>query len=92
MSCEAIIKLPDEAIDRVIFFRRAEIKVDPVWCEVHVDGVVLFASQEDKLWMQLIERLERLPGFMSDWFATVSEPPYPRMEMVVYERPEGLLT
>lgn len=91
MSCAAIRALPDDEIDRVIFFRRAEVEIDPVCCEVHSGHVVYYAHQEERDWLDMLERLERLPGFMKDWFATLTEPPFPRLEMIVYERKPGIV-
>jgi hypothetical protein len=56
---------------------------------VHAAGVIYYAYQDAKLWMATIRRLERLPGFMADWFATLSKPPYPRFKLIAYDRRSG---
>ena len=86
MSCEAILALPDDLIDRVVFYRRNELRVDPLCCEVNSRGIIFFAHQEDRLWRAVVERLEALPGFMSEWRAEISEPPRSHLELVAYER------
>ena len=48
--------------------------------------MVHYAYQEAKLWMQVVERLESLPGFMTSWFAILTEPPAPRLRFVAYDR------
>ena len=70
----------------MVFFRRERIKTDPVCCEVHAGGVVHYAYQEAKLWMKVVERLEALPGFMTNWFAILTAPPAPRLRLVAYDR------
>ncbi len=86
MSCEAVLALPDEAIDRVVFFKREDLKSDRVCCEVHCGNVVIFAHQESKSWNALLAKLEGLPGFMTDWRATIADPPFDRVEMIAFER------
>ena len=90
MSCEAILELPDEVIDRVVFFKREDLISDRVCCEVHCGGVAIFAHQEAKEWNTLIAKLEGLPGFMNDWHATIAEPPFDRVELVAFERTSTL--
>lgn len=69
-----------------MLFRRRGVKSDAVCCEVHAGGVVHFAYQEAKMWQPVVERLERLPGFMEGWFAMLTEPPSPGLRVIVYDR------
>jgi len=91
MSVPAIMALPDEMIDRVVLFKRDDIRNFRVSCEVWSGGVVFHAYEDAPEWDILIKRLERLPGFLMDWSATLSEPPYNRFEMVAYTRPSGFI-
>ena len=86
MTCEAILSLPDDLIDRVVFYKRNELRVDPMVCEVNSRGIIFFAHQEDRLWHAVVDRLEKLPGFMAEWHAEISEPPQSHLELVAYER------
>jgi hypothetical protein len=87
LSCEDILALPYDLIERVVFARRQDVRSDPVVCEVHSLGVVYHATQDDKRWIEMLERLEAMDGFMADWRTRVSEPPFTRIEMVAYDNP-----
>jgi hypothetical protein len=73
-------------IERVTFFKRDEITTDIICCEVEIDGQVWFAHEEADGWDMLLRHLEKLPGFRSDWYAAVSQPPFASSTMVAYTK------
>lgn len=87
MSIDAILAIPEHLIDRVSFFRREDVRTDPYCCEVLSRGITFFAYQEDEAWPLLMQRLGDLPGFMADWYTSLSEPPFERVNLVAFERP-----
>ena len=86
MTCEAILALPDGLIDRVVFYKRPEVRVDPMCCEVFSNGLVFCAYEEAPAWQQTVDRLERLPGFLTNWKVRISDPPFERIELIAYDR------
>lgn len=61
------------AVDRVCFAMQAE------------DGLWYTASEDDPVWLALLEKLERLPGFDTDWASKVIQPPFAENETVIFE-------
>lgn len=79
-------QLPLSAIERVVFFKLDEFATDLICCEVEASGIVLFFHEEADGWKGLISYLEQLPGFRSDWYQAVVQPPFARSETVAYAR------
>lgn len=78
--------LPLSQIEAVTFYKRDEITTDLICCDVVVGEKNLFFHEEAEGWGQLIERLEQLPGFRSDWHSAVSQPPLSLSKMVAFRR------
>ena len=74
------------AIERVAFFKRDEITTDLICCEVEAAGRTWFFHEEAAEWDALLRHLEALPGFRSDWYAAVVQPPFETGETVAYEQ------
>lgn len=75
-----------DRIERVTFFKRDEFTTDLICCEVEIDGQVWFAHEEADGWDMLLHHLEKLPGFRSDWYAAVSQPPFAPSATVAYTK------
>jgi hypothetical protein len=78
--------LPLEAIETVTFYKRDEITTDLICCDVEIGGKVWFFHEEAQGWDLLIQYLEKLPGFRSDWYAAVAQPPFATNETVAYTK------
>ena len=79
-----LISLPD--IRRVAFYKRDELTTDLICCEVEVGGEVWVFHEEMTGWNLLLRHLERLPGFQTDWYARVAQPPFEANETVAFCR------
>ena len=76
-------------IERVVFYKRDEITTDLICCDVTVGSAVWTFHEEMADWPMLLERLERLPGFRTDWFAAVAQPPFALSETIAFSRVQG---
>jgi len=79
-------QLPLNQIESVTFYKRDEITTDLICCDVMVGGKTLFFHEEPEGWSELIQHLEQLPGFRSDWYSAVSQPPFSLSETVAFRR------
>lgn len=83
---QAISALPLDSISKVVFFKRDESTTDLICCEVTQGDQVWFFHEEWPEWDRLIEYLERLPRWRSDWLAAVSQPPFATSFTIAYQR------
>ena len=79
-------QLPLSEIDAVVFYKRDEITTDLICCDVEVAGRVRTFHEEAAGWEGLIAHLADLPGFRTDWYAEVANPPFATSETVAYRR------
>ena len=79
-------RLPLAAIERVTFFKRDELSTDLICCEVELGGQVWFFHEEAEGWERLVRYLEKLPGFRTDWYASVVQPPFAATETIAFSR------
>jgi len=79
-------QLPLREIEAVTFYKRDELTTDLICCDVQVGGETFFFHEEAEGWDMLIKHLEQLPGFRSDWYAAVSQPPFSLSETVAFRR------
>jgi len=73
-------------VSRVEFYKRDELTTDLLCCEVTAGGDVHFSHEEAEGWDDLLEGLRALPGFETDWFALVSQPPLEESRICAFER------
>ena len=81
-----MLPFPLADVERVEFYKRDELTTDLICCEVAAGDAVYRANEESPGWAELVETLETLPGFESEWFAKVSQPPFEEARTVVFER------
>ena len=67
-----------------MFYKRDEITTDLICCDVDVAGRVWTFHEETAGWEGLIAHLTGLPGFQTDWYAGVVDPPFALSETVAY--------
>ena len=89
ISPATIGELPLAAIERVTFYKRDELCSDLICCDVEIGGRTCFFHEETEGWERLLRHLEKLPGFRSDWFEAVSQPPFECCATIAYERGEA---
>jgi allophanate hydrolase subunit 2 len=77
---------PLSDVNRVIFFKRDELTSDLICCEFSANGCHWTYHEETDEWKALVNELNALPGFMSNWFEQVSQPTFATSEFVAYER------
>ena len=73
-------------IRKVSFYKRDEITTDLICCDVVLGERVWTFHEELEGWDALIRYLQALPSFNSDWFASVSQPPFASSETVAFVR------
>ncbi|MCT2398565.1 hypothetical protein [Novosphingobium mangrovi (ex Huang et al. 2023)] len=81
-----LAQLPLDEMARVTFYKRDEITNDLICCEVVMNSQTWSFHEENVGWGLLIKHLENLPGFRSDWFSAVSQPPFAASETVAFSR------
>jgi hypothetical protein len=79
-------QLPLRQIEVVTFYKRDELTTDLICCDVQIGGETFFFHEEAEGWDLLIKHLEQLPGFRSDWYASVSQPPFSLSTTVAFRR------
>jgi hypothetical protein len=79
----AQLRLSD--MDAVVFYKRDEITTDLICCDVEAAGRVWTFHEEAAGWKDLIAHLASLPGFRTDWYAEVVNPPFATNETVAYQ-------
>ncbi|MBK5265485.1 MAG: hypothetical protein JJE34_09690 [Alphaproteobacteria bacterium] len=73
-------------IDEVVFYKRDEITTDLICCDVSIGGKVWFFHEEATGWDTLIDHLGKLPGWRSDWFSSVSQPPFAECRTIAFQK------
>ena len=73
-------------IDGVVFYKRDELTTDLICCEVVIGEKVWFFHEEVEGWDTLIGHLGKLPGWQTDWFSRVSQPPFAESRTVAFSR------
>lgn len=81
-----IAQLPLSEIDGVVFYKRDELTTDLICCDVEVKGRIWTFHEEASDWKDLTAHLSRLPGFRTDWYSAVVNPPFATSETVAYQR------
>ena len=83
---ELLAQLPLGHVNKVTFYKRDEITTDLICCDVEIGDKVWTFHEELAGWDRLIDHLEELPGFRTDWFAAVSQPPFAVGETLAFAR------
>ena len=83
---DILSQVPLREIDAVVFYKRDEITTDLICCDVEVAGCVWTFHEEASGWKDLIAHLAGLPGFRTDWYADVVNPPFAASETAAYRR------
>ncbi len=78
------LQLPE--IDAVIFYKRDQITTDLICCDVEIAGQVWTFHEETSGWSDLIEHLLSLPGFRTNWYEAVANPPFAPSKTVAFKR------
>ena len=86
INAERLGLLPLAEIDRVTFYKRDELATDLICCDVEIRGQTWFFHEELDGWDLLLQHLQKLPGFRSDWYSAVSQPPFAPCETVAFSR------
>jgi hypothetical protein len=81
-----IEQLPLDQIEQVTFYKRDEITTDLICCDVELNGQTWSFHEEAIGWDSLLHHLERLPGFKSDWYEAVVQPPFAASGTVAFKR------
>ncbi|HUE79506.1 MAG TPA: hypothetical protein VMN38_07735 [Sphingomicrobium sp.] len=86
IDADTLGQLPLTEITRVTFYKRDEMTTDLICCEVILDGQAWTFHEELFGWDILLQHLYKLPGFRTDWYAAVSQPPFATRETVAFSR------
>jgi hypothetical protein len=78
--------LPLSDIAKVTFYKRDEITTDLICCDVVVAGTVWTFNEEQIGWDLLLQHLDKLPNFRTDWYAAVSQPAFATCETLAFNR------
>lgn len=73
-------------IQNVTFYKRDEITTDLLCCDIVVGDRVLSFHEEMTSWDVVLARLGELPGFRTEWFSQVSQPPFAESSFVAFNR------
>ena len=73
-------------VSRVEFYKRDQLTTDLICCEVTANQDVHFSHEEAAGWNVLLDALQSLPGFDSNWFTKVSQPPFAECRTCAFER------
>ena len=84
----AVLGINLSAIERVEFFKRDEVTIDLICCDIATDAQTFSYHEEWRGWSALIAQLEELDGFRKDWFSRVSQPPFSECPFVAFQRAE----
>ena len=87
INASLLADLPLPEIEHVTFYKQDEITTDLICCDISLRGEIRSFHEEMPGWDILVHHLERLPGFRSDWFAAVSQPPFLASETIAFRRP-----
>jgi hypothetical protein len=77
INTDLLERLPLAEIGTVVFYKRNEVTTDLICCDVRMASGEVWTFHEELVgWSLLVQHLEGLPGFDSEWFASVSQPPF----------------
>ena len=82
----AITQLPLSDIDAVVFYKRDQLTIDLICCDVESRGLTWTFHEELAEWEEVIAHLSGLPHFKSDWYQAVVNPPFAVNHTVAYRR------
>jgi hypothetical protein len=86
IDADLLAQLPPSQVAKVTFYKLDEITTDLICCEVVVAGKTWNFHEELAGWELLIDHLQSLPGFRSDWFAAVSQPAFAASATLAFSR------
>jgi len=86
IEADTLRQLPLADIDTVTFYKHDEITSDLICCDVAMAGEVRTFHEGQHGWDALLQHLQRLPNFRTDWFASVSQPPFEASETTAFSR------
>jgi len=86
IDASVLEQLPLSEIDSVTFYKRDELTTDLICCEVATGDSVRTFHEELPGWEMLLQHLYKLPGFLTDWFALVSQPAFETKKTVAFTR------
>lgn len=78
-----------DAIVSIEAYKRDELVTDLICFDILIAAelpMTWFVHEEAEGWPELVEALQRLPGFNTDWHAKVSQPPFAECRVVIYDR------
>lgn len=85
-----LLSIPLNAILEVVFFKRDELTTDLVCCEIIVrrgDSVERwFYHEELPEWGEVLNFLERLPDFDTEWPGKVMQPAFEENRTIAFQR------
>lgn len=81
-----LAQIPLTDIAKVTFYKRDEITSDLICCNVAAAGSAWAFNEEQEGWDMLLQHLYKLPNFQTDWYASVSHPPFATSEIVAFSR------
>ena len=77
-------KLPLAQIWRVAFYKRDEITTDLSCRDVAVGDKVWSFHEENVGWVFLLQHVQKLPQFRSDWFEAVTQSAFATNETIAF--------
>ena len=86
IDIDVLDQLPLATIDKVTFYKRDEIVTDLICCDIVMGESVRTFHEELPGWDALIQHLAKLPNFQTNWYASVSQPPFETSETVAFSR------
>ena len=86
IDASVLEQLPLADIKTVTFYKRDELTTDLICCDVATAEFVRTFNEELAGWDALLQHLYKLPNFRTDWFASVSQPPFETSELVAFSR------
>jgi hypothetical protein len=87
---ESVGKTRFDAIIGVEAYKRDELTTDLICFDILVEAELPMTwriHEEVEGWPELVEALQRLPGFDADWHAKVFQPAFAESRIVIYDRP-----
>lgn len=79
-------QLPLAEIQKVTFYKRDELTTDLICCDVEARGQTWFFHEDAEGWDEFLRYLDGLPGFRTDWYEAVAQPPFATNETIAFTR------
>jgi hypothetical protein len=86
IDADLLAELPLTEVAKLTFYKRDELTMDLICCDVLVGGQTWTFHEELVGSDLLIDHLQGLSTFRGDWFAAVSQPPFSTSETVAFSR------